>query len=118
MIDPTKTPTPDVDSRLTELQVEVQSLRGFLWQCLLGTLLAFLGLGAFFGIQAWQSGKELESRNLLYQQVQLEEAKFDAVVEQLRRFAVSHPDFVPVLQRAGVEPLEKTNSVSGKAAKK
>ena len=81
-------------------------------QVLIGCVAAFLGVGAFFGFQVWQSGKELESRAVLHQQIQLEQAKFDAVVEQLRRFGGNHPDYVPILQRYGIEVPSGPASVS------
>jgi hypothetical protein len=90
-------------TQVQELEVEVGELRRWVGQILVGTTAAFLGVGAFLGFQVWQSGKELESRAVLHQQIQMEQARFDAMVEQLRRFGGSHPDYVPILQRYGIE---------------
>jgi hypothetical protein len=90
-------------TRVQELEAEVGELRRWVGQILIGTTAAFLGVGAFLGFQVWQSGKELESRAVVHQQIQVEQARFDAMVEQLRRFGGSYPDYVPILQRYGIE---------------
>lgn len=96
-------PDAGIEGRIQKLETEAGELRSWLGQVLAGSSAAFLGVGAFLGFQVWQSGKELESRAVLHQQIQMEQAKFDSVVEQLRRFGASHPDYVPILQRHGVE---------------
>jgi hypothetical protein len=92
-----------VGSRVRELEAEMGELKRWVGQILIGTTAAFLGVGAFLGFQVWQSGKELESRAVLHQQIEAEQARFDAMVDQLRRFGGSHPDYVPILQRYGIE---------------
>lgn len=96
-------PDAVAEARIQKLEAELSELRGWVGQVLIGCVAAFLGIGAFFGFQVSQSGKELESRAVVHQQIQLEQAKFDAVVEQLRKFGGNHPDYAPILQRHGID---------------
>ena len=90
-------------SKIEELRRELNATRSILQLCLFAGIFTSAGVASFVGYQLRQLMKETEARTVALEQVRLEEVKMDALVDQLRQFGRTYPDYVPILNRVGLQ---------------
>ena len=83
--------------------------------CLFAGIFTTAGVASFVGYQLRQLMKETDTRNVALEQVRVEEVKMDALVDQLRQFGRTYPDYVPILNRVGLQAATSSSPAAASA---
>jgi len=85
---------------------------------MVGLIVASFTLTAFLGVQSIRAGRELEQMNQMMNATRQEQANLEGVLARLIEYAKTHPDFMPVLGKYGIKPINQASNPPAATPKK